>query len=567
MKELKLDDYSIIKPYLDLANYEGYNSNFVTMMMWNHEYHIQYEIHEHFVVMLHNYKGTQFWAMPFTSPQYYREAIDYMLEYSHKNQFEFIIDCAIDTFVEYIKPLYQDKLLFARTPENDDYVYDRMMLQTLSGKKMQKRRNHYNAFLKENPDYIYRDLDLVNDFNMILECLNRWESEKEDLSESMTSEVKGIMYLLSSRHMLEFEVGGIFINGQMEAFIIASRLKHSTIQIHVEKANKDIRGLYPAILKEMLEHHFPDEQYVNREEDMGLENLKKSKLTLHPIKMNEKNRIYEKDEYIGQASDDDLESIIHLWKDNFPDETEETTNYYFQYLYHKEYTFVLKNKNHLISMLQIVPISIQIHNQIRECYFILGVATKKNFEKQGYMKKLLQFVLEQYNNQIIYLQAYHPEIYKPFGFNASHYHQKIAVDKEKLIQSPCIPIDDISLLKDYYEAFVQQFDEYRIRDEYYWKLFIQRCLVFLDNILIFKDHGYLIYHENDESIEISEFIYLTKDSINIMLSYFSNSTKNIILECDINVEIEGQSSLIITMMSNQVKLDTFDKHKYINEIY
>ena len=164
MKELKLDDYSIIKPYLDLANYEGYNSNFVTMMMWNHEYHIQYEIHEHFVVMLHNYKGTQFWAMPFTSPQYYREAIDYMLEYSHKNQFEFIIDCAIDTFVEYIKPLYQDKLLFARTPENDDYVYDRMMLQTLSGKKMQKRRNHYNAFLKENPDYIYRDLDRI-EFN------------------------------------------------------------------------------------------------------------------------------------------------------------------------------------------------------------------------------------------------------------------------------------------------------------------------------------------------------------------------------------------------------------------
>ena len=53
----------------------------------------------------------------------------------------------------------------------------------------------------------------------------------------------------------------------------------------------------------------------------------------------------------------------------------------------------------------------------------------------------------------------------------------------------------------------------------------------------------------------------------LMLSYFSNSTKNIILECDINVEIEGQSSLIITMMSNQVKLDTFDKHKYINEIY
>ena len=60
MKKLKLEDYEIIKPYLDLANYEGYNSNFVTMMMWNHEYHIEYEIHEHYLVMIHNYKGTYF---------------------------------------------------------------------------------------------------------------------------------------------------------------------------------------------------------------------------------------------------------------------------------------------------------------------------------------------------------------------------------------------------------------------------------------------------------------------------------------------------------------------------
>ena len=42
--------------------------------------------------------------------------------------------------------------------------YDKDMLQTLAGKKMQKRRNHYNAFLKAYPDYEYRDLDIVKDF-------------------------------------------------------------------------------------------------------------------------------------------------------------------------------------------------------------------------------------------------------------------------------------------------------------------------------------------------------------------------------------------------------------------
>ena len=40
MKPLKLSDLNIILPFLDKADYEGYNSNFVTMMMWNHEYHI-----------------------------------------------------------------------------------------------------------------------------------------------------------------------------------------------------------------------------------------------------------------------------------------------------------------------------------------------------------------------------------------------------------------------------------------------------------------------------------------------------------------------------------------------
>ena len=44
MQKLLLKDYDKIKPYLDDADYEGYNSNFVTMMMWDHEYEIFYEI-------------------------------------------------------------------------------------------------------------------------------------------------------------------------------------------------------------------------------------------------------------------------------------------------------------------------------------------------------------------------------------------------------------------------------------------------------------------------------------------------------------------------------------------
>lgn len=567
MKELKLEDFSIIEPYLDMANYEGYNSNFVTMMMWNHEYHIQYEIHDNFLVMLHDYKGSKFWAMPFTTPEYYQEAIDYMIQYSHQHYFEFIIDCAIESFVNEIRTYYHERLLFERTPYNDDYIYDRKMLQTLSGKKMQKRRNHYNAFLKEHPDYVYKDLDITEDFDTILSCLNRWELEKADLSESMTSEVRGIMYLLSSKHLLDFEVGGIFIDGHMEAFIIASRLKHSTIQIHVEKANKDIRGLYPAILKEMLEHHFPDECMINREEDMGLENLRKSKQSLHPIKMIHKYCITEKKLEISQANDCDTDEIIQLWKNSFLDETDESTNYYFQNLYHPQWTYVLKNQKHLLSALQIIPMYIVKHHKEKLCYFILGVCTDKNYEGQGCMKTLLRHVLDLYKGNDIYLQAYVPEIYHPFGFTASHYHQIIQVDKSILTPSSIIPIHDNSLLKSYYEAYTENFDEYRVRDEEYWQKLIQRCQIFNDTILVFEELGYLIYHQNVTSVMISEFIYLNENAGLQMLNYFHAFDQKIILECDMNFLVKGEKQITITMMSLDNHSEADFHHKYINEIY
>lgn len=569
MKQLTLEDYSIIQPYLEKANYEGYNSNFVTMMMWNHEYHIQYEIHENFLIMLHCYKNIYFWAMPFTTPEHYKEALMYMKQYSHEHNFPFMIDCAVEDFVANIKKSdFSNQYLFERTPYNDDYIYDKNMLQTLSGKKMQKRRNHYNAFIKNYPDYQYRDLDLIKDFDTILTCLNKWEGEKDEMSESMTSEVRGIMSLLSSQNLLPFHIGGIFIHHQLEAFIIASQLNHSTIQIHVEKANKDIRGLYPAILKELLDHHYHDEKWVNREEDMGLENLRRSKQSLHPVKMIYKYRIYENQTVIQKAEAEDQQQIIDLWKTCFQDETEKSTHFYFQELYQKENTYVLKNHSQIISALQIVPMSIMKNSIVEDCYFILGVCTHPYYQKQGMMKKLLQFVLNEYEGQNIYLQAYHPEIYRPFGFYASHYHQVIPIHQEMLKDCPDLKIShDLNLLEIYYNEFVKNFDEYRIRSLSYWDLLLKRCESFDDQIVIFEDLGYLIYHEDEDSIFINEVIYLKKEALLQMLSYFKNTSKKIILECDMTVHFNFESQNVITMMNNQLTQDCIEPTKYINEVY
>ncbi|EPZ55659.1 hypothetical protein H477_3018 [[Clostridium] sordellii ATCC 9714] len=63
--------------------------------------------------------------------------------------------------------------------------------------------------------------------------------------------------------------------------------------IHIEKANPEIRGLYPYINQQFLVNEFPDVELVNREEDLGLEGLRKAKLSYHPCKFVEKYTVTE----------------------------------------------------------------------------------------------------------------------------------------------------------------------------------------------------------------------------------------------------------------------------------
>lgn len=70
-------------------------------------------------------------------------------------------------------------------------------------------------------------------------------------------------------------------------------LNNNMALIHIEKANPEIRGLYPYINQQFLVHEFPDVEFVNREEDMGIEGLRKAKLSYHPCKFVEKYTVRE----------------------------------------------------------------------------------------------------------------------------------------------------------------------------------------------------------------------------------------------------------------------------------
>ena len=85
-----------------------------------------------------------------------------------------------------------------------------------------------------------------------------------------------------------FKGGAILIDGKVAAFTFGEKLNSDTAVIHVEKADKNFRGIYAAINQSFVEHEWSEMIYINREEDMGVDGLRRAKESYHPIKMIEK---------------------------------------------------------------------------------------------------------------------------------------------------------------------------------------------------------------------------------------------------------------------------------------
>ena len=164
-----------------------------------------------------------------------------------------------------------------------DYLYDGEALRTLSGKLYHKKLNLIHKFSRlYEGRWEYRALD-ASAADMVVEFLDRWFAQRE-MDESLTAERDGILYVLRHSALMDFRMGGILIDGTLEALSIGSEnaLERMAI-ISVEKANPEIPGLYQLINQQFLLHAFPNAELVNREDDMGHEGLRHAKESYHPI--------------------------------------------------------------------------------------------------------------------------------------------------------------------------------------------------------------------------------------------------------------------------------------------
>ena len=173
-----------------------------------------------------------------------------------------------------------------------DYVYSIDALADLKGKKLQKKRNHFNRFQAARPDYRVEPICCEN-IARVQHMVNDWYVSRRKADPDGDYLLESLAMAKAFRHYDALDLEGLVLldGNEVLAMTMGSRLSENTFDIHFEKARDDADGAYPAINCEFarfLRMKYPEVKFLNREDDMGLEGLRKAKLSYYPDHMVEK---------------------------------------------------------------------------------------------------------------------------------------------------------------------------------------------------------------------------------------------------------------------------------------
>lgn len=283
-KKVTLQDKEWMDKLIKSANYHGSNFNFSNIYLWDKTFSQSVAQIHNFLVIKHEDSNHIFYAVPLGNGNMENVIIDLKKDCDKCGK-DFVLKGLLESNVLQLKELFPDKFEFISDRDRFDYVYDIEKLCSLSGKKLQSKRNHINKFTQE---YEW-SFEIISDKN-IEECIemnDEWFSYASDSDSEHPLDSERLAISRAFKHYFELDLEGGLIraNGHIVAYSLGEHLTEDMYVIHFEKAFKSIDGAYPIINREFARYIFnrySKIRYINREEDIGLEGLRKAKLSYRP---------------------------------------------------------------------------------------------------------------------------------------------------------------------------------------------------------------------------------------------------------------------------------------------
>ncbi len=267
------DDINRLKKILCDAQPVSCDYTVGNILGWNALYNEEMAVIENCLVL--KVKDNNLFGFP--KGENYGAALEYII-----NSFEAPSFYGLTTQeCEILKNKFPGEYNYIPSRNSFDYVYRVSELAELKGKKYHSKKNHI-SFFEKNFDWKYEELNA----ELLKECMSMDEEWYEQNVEKdpfgIEIEKNLLNVALENYDALEFKGGVLKADGRIVAFTFGEKLNDSTFCTHFEKALTSVRGAYPMINMLFAKNTISGFEFVNREDDVGSEGLRRAKLSYHP---------------------------------------------------------------------------------------------------------------------------------------------------------------------------------------------------------------------------------------------------------------------------------------------
>ncbi len=392
-KKFEISDRKKFKEKTNISGIFSCETSFVNLLVWQNIYNNMYAEKDGFLFIKSGEKDDESFRLPFGKD--FKEGMKMLCEYCKGyptlwiQQGERYNAIAEELSENYL--VYQHRDAF-------DYIYLQSDLANLSGKKYHSKRNHISAFSKQY-NWQFKEITDQNTQD-ILDCAEEWYKQNSGRYDKyMQCEYEGIKIILQNLNALAVKGGAIYVDGKAVAFTLGSPINDEVFDIHIEKALAEYGEAYTVINNEFAKT-LSEYKYINREDDLGLEGLRKAKLSYKPEILLKKYLCVPK-----------IKICKQIYNSCFKEEGDFEDKLFGNYF---KYCKFLQKDGEIVSICFAFPCKIQE----KEALYIFGVATDEKFRNQGYATELLEKIKAE-NDALLILRPQNDGLvsfYEKLGF-------------------------------------------------------------------------------------------------------------------------------------------------------
>ncbi len=284
---IDISDKERICSCLEKSDFQGCEYSFANNMAWRRLSNSRIAFYKNFYISCAFDTDDNIPVFLFPSGEgNYKEVIDEMKLYAESLGKPLKISGVTQNGLEFMKSLYSGEFTVEFDRDSSDYIYNSSDLINLSGRKYHQKRNHLSKINQYNWNF---SVMTESDFDECIEFSALNYNGKNGIDDfSSVAEQFAINTFFTNFREFGLFGGVIRIDNKVRAFTIGERLNSDTLCVHIEKADTSYQGIYPAINNQFCKAFAENFRYVNREEDMGIEGLRKSKLSYNPAYILEK---------------------------------------------------------------------------------------------------------------------------------------------------------------------------------------------------------------------------------------------------------------------------------------